>query len=386
MISQAIKIVRNPSFWIIFAIFICLTAIYYSFTDFFSFINPRWEWLWKLTIFEYKNSLHGSLFFILYIYAAVIFWWRGILVMWLLSLAVILPRLWYMSFTDKRSLIANIIFLLLPLLVVLVLNLLRIWRETVNQTAIQREAEHRIYIAQIIKAQEDERKRISREIHDDTTQRLWILANSTQNLITDDLSSQFPQTALKLEQIKKEILEISSDAKRLSLALRPGILDDLGLIPAIRWQVGQLNESENIESNITVRGIQQAINSEASNHVFRIVQEAFNNIKRHSGATKVHVVLNFSTTSLKITIIDNGKGFLVRDIKNVVEANKLGFISIQERVRLLGGIFKLTSKPGKGTKLNIEFNYNEISQEDSKSINTSDKDRFIADYGQLADT
>lgn len=376
MINGDIRIIRNPSFWVIVFIFLGLTAIYYSYTSVFSFINPRWEWLWNLTIFEFKNNLHGSLFFIVFIYAAIVFWWRGILITWLFSLAVILPRIWYMSFSDKHSLIANILFLLIPLLVVLILNLLKIWRETVNRAAKQREEEHRIYIAEIIKVQEDERKRISREIHDDTTQRLWILANTTQNLITEELSSVFPDTVLKLQKIKDEILQISGDAKRLSLALRPGILDDLGLVPAIRWQVDQLNNVGNIESKILVRGIQQQIGQEASNHVFRIVQEALNNIKRHSGATIVKVILAFNSKSLKITIWDNGRGFTPKDIK-IAEANKLGFIGIQERVRLLDGILKIRSRPGKGTNLTIEFNYSDSINDESQRKLQMDNDRLV---------
>ena len=385
MVNRNVQLIRNPSFWAIILIFFMLTAIYYSYTSVFSFINPRWEWLWNLTIFEFKNNLHGSLFFILFIYAAIVFWWRGILITWLFALAVILPRIWYMSFSDKHSLITNVLFLLIPLLVVLVLNLLKIWRETVNKAAKQREEEHRVYIAQIIKAQEDERKRISREIHDDTTQRLWILANTTQNLITEELRSISPHTASKLKQIKDEILQISGDAKRLSLALRPGILDDLGLVPAIRWQIDQLNSMCNIESKILVKGIQRQISQEASNHVFRIVQEAFNNIKRHSNATKVNVTLNFKPKSLKIIIWDNGKGFSPKDIKIVSEANKLGLISIQERVRLLDGIIKIHSSSGKGTRLTIEFDYQNSISENNQPELSSDKFRYAAFAKKLSD-
>jgi signal transduction histidine kinase len=353
VVSWNFLFMRKPSFWVIIVMFLLFTSIYYAHSGFFNFINPRWEWLWTLAVFEFKSNINGSLFYILFIYAAVVFGWRGILITWLFSFAILLPRIVNMTY-DTQSFMVNIVFLLTPLLVVLILNLLRIWRDTVRKAARQREEEHKIYVAKIIKAQEDERKRISREIHDDTTQRLWILANNTQNLITDELRVLSPITASQLEIIKNEILQISSDAKKLSLALRPGILDDLGLIPAIRWQVEQLSNN-NIEGRIAVEGVPRQLTQEFNMHLFRIVQEALNNTKRHSGANEVLVTLAFHPKTVKLTIWDNGKGFSLRNIKDISKENKLGIIGLQERVRLLDGVLKINSDHDRGTKVHIEF-------------------------------
>jgi signal transduction histidine kinase len=360
-----IQFIRNPHFWATVFIVLILTSIYYAHMGIFSFINLRWEWLWQLTIFEFKYNLHGSLFCIPFIYVAVIFWWRGILITWLFSMALMMPRIRYLT-PDTPSFMANIVFLLIPLLVVLILALLRNWRVTVRKAAEHREEEHKAYIGQIIKAQENERRRISREIHDDTTQRLWILANTTQSIITDELRDSLPQTASKLVAIKDEILQISGEAKRLSLALRPGILDDLGLIPAITGQIDQLNSEHSIEAKLFVEGIERQLTQEISIHLFRIAQEALNNTKRHSGATKLTLRLAFHPETVKMTIWDNGKGFSRKGIRKLSNENKLGIIGIQERVRLLDGILKIDSSRSKGTKLSVEFSDSYSNSEDNQ--------------------
>lgn len=348
-------IINTPSFWIIVFSYCVLMSLYYADTGVFTFINPRWEWLWNLTIFEFKNNIHGSLFIILFGYAAFVFGWRGLLIVWAFSMALIIPRIQYMT-PDTQSFVANIVFLLIPLLAVLIWNLQRIWRDAVREAAAQREEEHQAYIAQIIKAQESERKRISREIHDDTTQRLWILANSMRNLIPKQLREISPQTASKVEAVKREILQISGDAKRLSLALRPGILDDLGLVPAIRWQIEQLNSNGNsTQAQIIVEGTERQLSHESSTHLFRIAQEAVNNAKRHSEATNVVVTLVFAPNMVRMTIRDNGKGFSVSNINKLPSENKLGIIGIQERARLLGGDLKIRSRCDKGTTISVEF-------------------------------
>jgi signal transduction histidine kinase len=353
--KRNLRLINNPSFWIIIFTYGVLMSLYYADTGVFTFNNPRWEWLWNLTIFEFKNNIHGSLFIILFVYAAAVFGWRGLLITWVFSMALIMPRIYYMT-PDTTSLVANIVFLLIPLLAVLVWNLQRIWRDAVREAAAQREEEHQAYIAQIIKAQESERKRISREIHDDTTQRLWILANSMRNLIPKQLREIAPQTASKLEAIQGEILQISGDAKRLSLALRPGILDDLGLVPAIRWQIDQLNNNGSAaQAKIIVEGTERQLSHDSSTHLFRIAQEAVNNAKRHSEATNVVVTLAFDASMVKMSIRDNGKGFSVSNINKLPKENKLGIIGIQERARLLGGDLKIRSRRDKGTTISVEF-------------------------------
>jgi len=352
--AERSRVFRNLHFWAIVFIILGLTFIYYSDITFTSLFNQRWNWLWHLEIFEFNNDLHGSLFFIPLIYAALVFWWRGILLTWLFAMAIMIPRICYYA-PDINSLITNIFLLLVPLLIVAILALQIKWRESEKKASLEREKERQAYIARIFRSQEEERKRISREVHDDTTQRLWIVANDVQKLAVEKIRSINPQAAAELEAVKDTMLNIAEDTKRLSLALRPGILDDLGLVPAIRWLVDQLNRDGSVQAKVSVEGSQRQLNQETNNHLFRISQEALNNIRRHAQATKVNVTLVFSKETIKLIIQDNGKGFLLKDIDSFPHQERMGLIGMQERARLLDSNLQIDSKPGKGTTISVEF-------------------------------
>ena len=159
-----------------------------------------------------------------------------------------------------------------------------------------------------------------------------------------------------LEKIKDQVVQISNDAKRMSLALRPGILDNLGLIPALRYLVDQLDSEGNIRVEILIEGNQRPLSNEANTHLYRITQEAFlNNIRRHSQSTQASVSIFFEDAAIRLEIWDNGKGFSVNDINKLSIENKLGIIGIQERTRLLGGALKIGNHSGEGTTLTVEF-------------------------------
>jgi signal transduction histidine kinase len=350
------NILFNPHLWIITIIIFALTFLYYSHIFFVDILDPRYDLLWCLVVFEFTNHINGSLFCIPLIYAAIIFGLRGIIITWLFSITIILPRILYLYITNNTSpIIINIVLLTIPLLVVLIVTLQRNWRQQERKALVEREEERQAYIEQIITTQEDERKRISREIHDDTTQRLWVLANQTQKLVTNKLHSIDPQVAAEMDMIKDTIVRISDDTRRLSLALRPGILDDLGLVPALRWLVDQLNCEGSIEAKVLVKGLNCQLNHESSTHLYRIVQEALSNAKRHSEATQVAVKLEFTQEIIRVTIQDNGKGFSFRDINELTKKGRLGLLGIQERVRLLGGTLKIDSKHGRGTTISVKI-------------------------------
>jgi len=331
-----------------------LTFIYYADILFSNLFNQSWGWLWHLVVFEFNNDIHGSLFFIPFVYAALIFWWRGILLTWLFTMVIMIPRINYYV-PDINSLITNIFLLLVPLLIVAILALQIKWRESEKKAALEREKERQAYMARIFTSQEEERKRISREIHDDTTQRLWIVANDVRKLAVDKISVIDQHTGEGLEAIKDTVLNIAEDTKRLSLALRPGILDDLGLVPAIRWLVDQLNRDDSVQAKVSVEGRQRSLDQEINNHLFRIAQEALNNIRRHAEATDVNVKLVFSKETVKLMIQDNGKGFVFKDIDSFPHQERIGIIGMQERSRLLNSNLQVSSKPGKGTTISVEF-------------------------------
>jgi len=144
------------------------------------------------------------------------------------------------------------------------------------------------------------------------------------------------------------------NVRRLSLDLRPSTLDDLGLLSALRWLANRLTQEGAIDAKIAVEGLHRKLTPEISNHLFRIAQEALSNVRHHSEATQVVVTLEFAPESVKLTVRDNGKGFLLQDISKWAMDGKLGIIGIQERIRLLNGFLNIDSEPGKGTTMSVE--------------------------------
>jgi signal transduction histidine kinase len=344
----------SPHPYIIALVTLAITYMYYVNLSMFDYSALRQPWIWNWIVFEFNHGLNGIILCLPCIYAAIIFGWRGILVTWLASMALNLPRIQYLSY-NSTVFVTSLFLLLIPLLLVLILSLMRNWRDSIRKAETDREKERQAYLGMVLKAQDDERTRISREIHDDTTQRLWLVSNQVQNMIMDKSLTLSPAVTSNLEDIRKQIIHISDDAKRLSLALRPGILDNLGLVPALRWLVNQMNEKGNIEAYIQIEGSPRQFSSDVSMHIYRIAQEALNNVRQHSEATRVTVKLIFEPDTVKLDISDDGKGMTHEAINQLSIDNKLGLLGIQERSRLLNGILTIGPNRHKGTSVSLEF-------------------------------
>jgi signal transduction histidine kinase len=193
----------------------------------------------------------------------------------------------------------------------------------------------RFYVRQITEAQEDERKRIARELHDDTAQALIDLSRRLDNLATSS------------EQL--------SETMRFGRDLRPSVLDDLGLLPALEWLTANLMQGNGIETELKVYGDRRRLSPEAELVLFRIVQEALNNVRRHSQASRVVTTVEFGEGRARITVDDNGQGFeLPGRTGDLATAGKLGLIGMHERADLLDGTLTVRSELGKGTTVTVE--------------------------------
>jgi two-component system sensor histidine kinase DegS len=163
------------------------------------------------------------------------------------------------------------------------------------------------------------------------------------------------EVKMKAEWIRDATLKSIEELRRTSLDLRPSVLDDLGLIPALRWLVDNMNEGSDINARIIIEGTKRKLLPQAEVNIFRVVQEALNNIKRHSNAKKAVVTLEFAPDCLKISIEDNGQGFRrPKKLDRLAARDKLGLIGMRQRIDLLGGTLKIRSKLGEGTLLLIE--------------------------------
>jgi two-component system sensor histidine kinase DegS len=212
----------------------------------------------------------------------------------------------------------------------------------------------RYYLQQISVAQEEERKRIARELHDVTAQALYALNREVDNFLRSNLNSPAGNAEF-LRDLNKEIKQVLQEVRRFGQDLRPPMLDDLGLLATLRWLVSELKEQFGIEADVTVSGNERRFPEETELTIFRIVQEALRNIWRHSQATSAEVIVEFDESTTRITIKDNGEGFVLpHSIGDIARDGKLGLAGMQERARLLGGELKIESEPGKGTSITVE--------------------------------
>lgn len=349
------KIVKNPHFWAILLITVALLFIYRAWPWRPWSVWPWFSWLtslYNLALVELMNRIVGILFLIPIIYAAVVFSWQGALVTFLLSLVGVLPII--IDIWSVSSLITNIVLLLLPLLVVSMVTFELTWRRKERKTYAEREAERKLYLSRILESQENERLRIAQEIHDDTIQTLLVIANRAQDMIPAGKDGP-GGVKKKAEWIRDATLQAIEDLRRTSLDLRPSVLDDLGLVPALRWLVDHMSQESGINTRIRVKGEKRKLSPQAEVAIFRVIQEALNNIKRHSKAKEAEVTLEFDKEFFKVKIEDNGQGFRPpQKLERFAASGKLGLIGMQQRIDLFGGTLKIRSKLGEGTSLLIK--------------------------------
>ncbi len=211
----------------------------------------------------------------------------------------------------------------------------------------------RFYARQITRAQEDERKRIARELHDDTAQALINLSRRLDDLTIS--REQLSESAIgRLEELQELIDGILRGVRRFSRDLRPSVLDDLGLLPALEGLLADVKE-DGIETELKVCGDRRRLLPEVELALFRIVQEALSNVRRHSQASRVVTTVEFGEGRVRITVDDNGQGFELPDrTGDLAATGKLGLIGMHERARLLGGTLLIQSEPDKGTKVMVD--------------------------------
>lgn len=209
------------------------------------------------------------------------------------------------------------------------------------------------YITQITRAQEEERLRISRELHDDTAQILVSLSRGLDSLIS--LKPKLPKTALaRLEKLRGTTELALEGVRRFSQDLRPSVLDDLGLVPALEWLTGGMEKQHGVATKFTVAGSQHRLTADKELVIFRIAQETLSNVRRHSQATAVSMSLDFAADALTLIISDNGRGFyLPQRASDLVLYGKLGVVGMRERARLVGGTIVIQSDIGCGTTVTL---------------------------------
>jgi signal transduction histidine kinase len=209
----------------------------------------------------------------------------------------------------------------------------------------------RLYARQITHAHEEERKRIARELHDDSIQALSILSRRVDELIS--AQSRRSKIIKPLEEVRAEIDNVLARIRLFAQDLRPPTLDYLGLIPAVRELLTQVGQQTGIQADLSIEGEGRHFMPEDELLIYRIIQEALRNVWRHASAKQVHVAIRFNARSATVDVTDDGKGFVIGEDLRFVQAGKIGLAGMQERADLLGGTLSIQSKPGQGTTVNL---------------------------------
>jgi len=226
------------------------------------------------------------------------------------------------------------------------------WVDLTEQKRLKANME--FYLAQVTRAQEEERKRIAREIHDESIQSLATLALGIDAIAKD--KEKLPKDIIRrLRGLRSETDAIADELRRFSHELRPGVIDNVGLVPALEILTEELNKENKVKVSLEVAGSERRLATNTELVLFRIAQEALRNIKRHSRATQSKIRLKFTREKVQLTVSDNGRGFEPPDtLSDLAAESKLGLIGIQERTRLLNGKLFVRSRIGRGTTVVVQ--------------------------------
>lgn len=232
----------------------------------------------------------------------------------------------------------------------------RIERDRLFEAIAQQRQQLRVLNRKLTEVQEAERKELARELHDELGQALTAininlvsiksaLPESCRQLIDEQLA----EAAQLTEQTLKQVREMSLD-------LRPGMLDDLGLVPTLRWYIKRFSQRMNIKTDFQTNGLEERLSPDVETALFRIAQEALTNVARHAQAGRVSVRLAAADNRIQADVQDDGCGFDVATVLNhQADAQGAGLFGIRERVTLLGGELHIDSRAGQGTCLSIEI-------------------------------
>jgi signal transduction histidine kinase len=346
------KLHRLPHFWIIVIILDLFIVIYNA-----NFIDISGWFPWSTDV----TQAHGVSLFVLtfiflipIIYASIVYGLRGTVLAWITFMAGVLPR----TIAEVHTLEEWLRFAMFSLVVLLIGCLISLSRSAQEQekSLMEQIAPRRWNsVARIVRAQESERKRIGRELHNDSLQDLLVIVNHMHAIETGAYGNISEKTRAQVERIENEVLLVIDSLRKMSRGLNVSVLDNTGLVPALKWLTESVAQDTGIKIMVNVLGKEHKLKSEVEVMIFRIVQESLSNIRLHSQATTAEITLDFSGPEFRLTVSDNGCGFNVNEDKPVgTENSELGLDIIRQRTKLLGGKLNISSAPGQGTVITIE--------------------------------
>lgn len=229
----------------------------------------------------------------------------------------------------------------------------RLQNELVHMAQKVRSAQQSLrgYLGAVTSGQEEERRRIARELHDDTIQSLIAL---NQRIQLVQLSHQDAQTGAQWDEMQQMVAQLIGDLRRTIHALRPIYLEDLGLVPALQMLCQELEDAPRLTIAFHSSGKARRLAPSIELALYRIAQEALSNVVRHAAAAACRVILAFSEEDVVLTVSDDGRGFVVPESPaELAPQSHFGLLGIHERAELIGAQLDLHSRPGEGTRLKV---------------------------------
>lgn len=233
-------------------------------------------------------------------------------------------------------------------------SLVVILRDMSEQQRVEQERFRRMMTHYVIQAQEEERKRVSRDLHDGIGQALYSILVGLKVLNQLELDEAVKNHLHDVHQMTARALE---EVKNMAVELRPSALDDLGLVPAIRSYSKRFKQTFGIETQFEVNGNKRRVASVVETALYRICQEAMTNAAKYADTDKIQVRLHDSGDKIEMFIADYGRGFSPEQVK--ARGTGLGLYGMKERANLLGGTADIQSVPGKGTTVHVTIPLNE---------------------------
>jgi signal transduction histidine kinase len=197
--------------------------------------------------------------------------------------------------------------------------------------------------ARLVRAQEEERRALSRELHDEVAQAFSAVLMEAENMLDLDPG---PEVRVHLDSIRSVAEKGMNEIRNMALLLRPSMLDDFGLLPALEWQAREIGKRTGLRVQVASE-MSSELPEEHKTCVYRVVQEALNNCAQHAQASAVQVCVRHENSGILVTVQDDGSGFDPERVRG------LGLLGMEERVRHLGGSFQIDSRPGRGTLVRV---------------------------------
>lgn len=332
----------HPSIWhktIIYTLVIFFGLLYYL-GDF-----PQTNMWSSQSPFLYNHAYHEVLLFSfvgLVFVSTVVLGTRKALIISIIGLILVLPHTIYMPvYPDESFRMGS--WLLINILLTLVIG-----------AELKTKDQHQIYIRQLLNAQEEQRKRLSRDLHDGPVQNLVDVGHNIDQVL-DEKADTNKSISGSLTKMREQIDDILEQTRRAIHGLQPPLLEEVGLQPAIMWLCDDLAEDSDIKIDVDINLPLKRISSEIEITLFRLVQEALTNIKKHANASEVTVGITTNEQNIVLSIMDNGSGFEPLTGDQLYNSGRFGLIGMQKRADLLGGNFQLHCATGKGATLLIEI-------------------------------